>query len=136
MRSSSLLVIAALRSSLVLDRPHGPELVDGDRLPGVADALLPEQDRAPAVEPDRDRDDRHHRQRERQQQQREEEIDQRLQVEIAARRDQRAEAVLRQMLELDPAGQRFRQLLDLVDDAPGKRRVGEERFPFVGQARR
>ena len=56
-----------------------------------------------------------------------------LQVEIAARREQRAEAVFRQMLELDPAGQRFRQLLDLVDDAAGERGVGEESFPFVGQ---
>ena len=37
------------------------------------------------------------------------------------------------MLELDAAGQRFRQLLDLVDDPAGERGVGEESFPFVGQ---
>ncbi len=37
------------------------------------------------------------------------------------------------MLELDPAGERFRQLLDLVDDPPVERGIGEEGFPLVGQ---
>ena len=78
-------------------------------------------------------DGSHQRQRPAAAQQREQEVEQALQVEIAARRKQRAEAVLRQMLELDPAGQRFGQLLDLVDDPPGERGVGQERFPFVGQ---
>ena len=38
------------------------------------------------------------------------------------------------MLELDPAGERFGQLLDLIDNPAGKRGVGQERFPFVGQS--
>src|SRR5690349_9451583 len=37
------------------------------------------------------------------------------------------------MLELDAAGERFRELLHLVDDSARKRGVGEEALPLVRQ---
>ena len=39
----------------------------------------------------------------------------------------------RRLLELNSAGERLRQLFDLVDDASRKSRLGQERFPFLGQ---
>ena len=37
------------------------------------------------------------------------------------------------MLDLDPAGQRLAQLLDMEDRSAAQRAVGQERFPFVGK---
>ena len=57
-------------------------------------------------------------------------------MEIAACGDQRSKAVLRQLLELDAAGQRFAELLMLVDDRARERRIGEKSLPFIRQIRR
>ena len=54
-------------------------------------------------------------------------------MKIAARRDQAAETILGYMLELDPAGERLVQLLDLIHNPSVERGVGQERFPFGRQ---
>ena len=46
-------------------------------------------------------------------------------MEIAASGNERSEAVLRKLFQLDPPGERFPQLLHLVDDAPAERGIGE-----------
>ncbi len=136
-RDALVVMVGDRRQPLVLlvasHRPHRAEFVDGDPLAGMPDALLAEQRRPLAFGADGDCACRHQRKRERKQRQREQEVGEPLQMEPAARRQQRSEAVLRQLLELDPAGQRFRQLLDLVHDPPGERGIGEEGLPFVGQ---
>jgi hypothetical protein len=129
-----MIIVAGHRGApLVLDadRAHRPELVDDNVLARVADALLAEEDGARTVEADGKGDDRHDRERHGQQDNREDEIDEALQMKIAAHRHERAEAVFGQLLDLGQAGQRLPQLLDLINDAAGERRVGKESLPFV-----
>ena len=60
----------------------------------------------------------------------------RLTLAVDDARDQRSEIVLGQMLDRDPAGQRFLHLLDVHDERAGERPVGEEALPFVGMSAR
>ena len=52
---------------------------------------------------------------------------------IGARGDQAAETILGQVPHLDPPGQRFEQLLNLVNHPAFERGIGQEGFPFVRQ---
>ncbi len=99
----------------------------------MADAGLAEQDRPAVLDADRDRGSGKNRKREGKEEQGGKEISKRLEVEPAARGHKRSEIILRQVRQLHPSGQRFRELLVLVDDLPRERRIRKERLPFVRQ---
>ena len=124
-----------LRVALLLGQRlagHGPEFVDQERRAGAADSQLLEQGGPAVMEADHDRDDHDYRQHERRDDQRRNPVDEGFKVEIAAARYQHAEAVFRQMVDLDSARERFSELFGLVDHEAGHRGVGKHPFPIVG----
>jgi hypothetical protein len=74
----------------------------------VSYALLPKVNGAGSIEADRNGDKSHDRQRQRKQGQSDQEVDQRFEIELAARGNEAPKAVFRKMFDFDPAGQRFR----------------------------
>ena len=99
----------------------------------MADAPLAEEDRPAINEPDGERRADQNREHQRQHGQRHQPVHDGLQVEVTARGNQRAEAILRQMVELHPAGKRLQQGLELIDDDPGKGRIREQALPLRRQ---
>ena len=110
---------------------HRAELRDPEGLAAIADPLLAEEDRPRRIEADDQRDDQQEGREQRAEHGRREQIDHPPDAKIGHERDQRAQAVLRQMLDLDPAGNALRAIcLTWKTAMPPDRAFGEERFPF------
>jgi hypothetical protein len=110
---------------------HRAELDHDEWLAAITHPLLPEQDRPARIEPDDQRDDHQKRREHRQGDDAGDEVREPLDLGVDDARNQRAEIVLGQMLDRDPAGERFLHLLDVHDEPAVDCGIGQEAFPFV-----
>src|SRR5690606_34943346 len=94
---------------------HGAELVDGKMPAAIADALLAEECGSGRFQPDSNRQNEEQWRYEDENRERSKPVNDLFDLQIGLVRVERAERVLREMLDFDASGQRFHHLLDVIN---------------------
>ena len=112
---------------------HGAEFDHLELVAAIAAPSLAEEGGAGRFQPDQQRHRQARNQQDRQRHQGRRKVEQPLDLVVAVIGQERAEMIFGQMLDLDPSGDRFLNLLEMIDRMAGKRGGGDEALPFLAQ---